>query len=290
MMCAMYDDGDGIAMDTKQTDWLPLSDTELELYHEQGYLHVKGLFCPDEVALDLAIIDDVVNNGAKTITGHSSFTDRTHTTRVRDAVSQHPGLDYFLDHPKMIGPLVSLFGLGVQILGTEIFVRSMFDEALEDWHTDGGEYLQRVRLRPGSRDLQLKAQIFLTDTTNPETGNFMLIPGSQHQMPQETIATCYIEELNSPWREHVMPPNAITVLAAPGDVLFFPYSLWHAVAPNRGWPRKTFIFRYGQLWHRLGDFGENPHPTDFYKPADQQEIMSGRLTPRPAEAGSGDVS
>lgn len=285
---------------TECADWVPLSEARLEEYYKQGYLHMKGVFSPAEVECALAIIDEVLADGAPNIARHSSFTDRTHTTRVRDAVSRHPDLDYFLDHPNMIGPLVSLLGLSVQILGTEIFRRSVLDEAMDDWHTDGGEYLQRVRLAPGSRDLQLKAQVFVTDTTEAESGNFMLIPGSHHKLPGETIPTCYIEELNGPWRAGVVPAGAVMIRAEPGDVLFFPYSLWHAVARNRRQVRKTFIFRYGHLWHRphdylaqprhildrmsprlrrmFGDLGEHPHPTEFYKPSDQDKVMAhGRV-------------
>lgn len=80
---------------------------------------------------------------------------------------------------------------------------------------------------------------------------------------------CYMEELDEPLRRGVLPPDAIEVKAEPGDVLLFPDSLWHAVAPNTKRVRKTFIFRYGHLWHR-------PHG-DLTQPAEVLDRMSPRL-------------
>ncbi|MFD5467857.1 phytanoyl-CoA dioxygenase family protein [Kitasatospora sp. NPDC127059] len=287
---------DSTLVTQRERDWTPLTEEQFESYERDGYIHLKGVFDADEVARGLEIIDQVVAEGAPTIENHASFTDRSHTVRVRDAVSRTAGMDYFLDHPKLVGPLMSVLNGSVQILGTEIFVRSLQQEALEYWHTDGGEYLQRIQLTPGSPGLQVKAQVFLTDVTEPDSGNFLLIPGSHRKVPTTTNALCYMEELDEPLRRGVLPDEAVDVRAAPGDVLLFPYSLWHAVAPNTRQERKTFILRYGQLWHRphdyfnqprevlermsprlrrmFGDFGDAAHPTDFYKPVDQGDVMA----------------
>ncbi|WAU78288.1 phytanoyl-CoA dioxygenase family protein (plasmid) [Streptomyces sp. Qhu-G9] len=286
---------------SRQRDWSPLSDEERKLYEEQGYLHLKGLFTADEVDRGLKVVDEALAADNTHVSEHASFADYDHTVRVRDAVSFLPGLDYFLDHPKLIGPLMSLLNNSVQVLGTEVFVRSLADHALEYWHTDGGEYMQGIQLTPGSPSLQVKAQIFLTDVTEPNCGNFLLIPGSHLRVPAEQNALCYMEDLDEPLRRGVLPDDAIEVKAAPGDVLLFPYSLWHAVAPNTQRVRKTFIFRYGNLWHRphdyltqpapvlermsprlrrmFGDFGERPHPSDFYKPVGQGDVMAGEALP-----------
>jgi ectoine hydroxylase-related dioxygenase (phytanoyl-CoA dioxygenase family) len=285
-----------------QPDWSPLSEDDLREYDERGYLHFKGMFNEAEVEYGVKLTDDAVAANQRTVEEHPSFLDYSHTQRVRNAVSCVPGLDYFLDHPKLIGPLMTLLNNSVHILGTEVFVRSLHAGPLEYWHTDGGEYLQRVQLLPGSPSLQVKAQIFLTDVSESSSGNFLLIPGSHRRVPDDQNALCYMEELDGPLRRGVLPGDAREVLAEPGDVLLFPYSLWHAVAPNTNRVRKTFIFRYGNLWHRphdylrqprdvldrmsprlrrmFGDFGDTVHPSDFYKPVDQGDVMArgGNLT------------
>ncbi|MGW6741568.1 phytanoyl-CoA dioxygenase family protein [Streptomyces sp. NPDC055025] len=284
------------AGNVSEGDVTPLSDADLRTYRRDGYLHLRGLFDPEEVARGRQLVKDAREGNTPTITAHESFTDRSHTVRVRDAIAHHPGLGEFLDHPGLIGPLTSVLGPSVQVLGTEIFIRGMHDTPLESWHTDGGEYLQRIRLDEGSISLQVKAQVFLSDTSESESGNFLLIPGSHRLMPRKTVPNCYIEELNEPFERGELPSDAVTVHAAPGDVLLFPYSLWHAVAKNTRRPRETFIFRFGHLWHRphdylqqpsevlatmsprlrrmFGDFGDDPHPTDFYKPPRQRQVMT----------------
>lgn len=289
---------DALANDTPRVD-IPfaLSPAELARYDEQGYLLIRRLLDPAEVATTLAAVQRALAGGAETIAWHPSFTDRPHTVRIRDAISQCPELAAVLDHPRLVGPLASLLGTCVQILGTEIFLRSCLDRPLEDWHTDGGESLQRILLAPGSRSLQLKCQVFLTDVSEPDSGNFLLIPGSHRRLPEPT-STCYLDE-SAGLLGGDLSDDVVTVLAEPGDALLFPYSLWHAVGPNLRRPRTTLIFRYGQLWHRpndylrqppqvlapmsprlrrmFGDLGEDPHPLDFYKPQDQAAIMSGRV-------------
>ncbi len=279
-------------------DWSPLTDDQLAEYAEQGYLHLRGVFSPAEVRRGLETVDEVIAANPLTLTHHQSFYLNDQTFRVRNAVTVTAGLDEFLDHPALVGPMMSLLAGNVQILSTEVLVRYLQDEALEPWHTDGGQYLQRLRLSPDSTCLQVKAQVFLTDVTRADSGNFLLVPGSHLQVPESRDYMCNIEELNEPLRRGVVPDHALIVKAEPGDVLLFPYSLWHGVMANKTHDRKTFIFRYGQLWHRpydyavqpeellrrmsprlrrmFGDFmgASAPHPSDFYKPLGLDEAMA----------------
>ena len=188
--------------------------------------------------------------------------------------------------------MTSLLGTALQVLGTEIFYRDADPAPHEPWHVDGGPAMQGVRIDHTGLSLQAKAQIFLTDVSAPQSGNFLLLPRS-HTGPAPTVAE--IEEMNRLQREGGVP-GALTVRARPGDMLLFPYSLWHAVDCNLRAPRKSLILRFGQLWHRphdyqsqprevlddlsprlrrmFGDFGSVPHPMDYYKPTDPDQVMA----------------
>lgn len=288
--------GTSTAVEAKR-DWSPLTDEQRAEYAERGYLHLRGVFSPDEVRRGLATVDEVVAANPATLTQHESFYLNDKTFRVRNAVSVTSGLDEFLDHPALLGPMMTLLDNNVQILSTEVLVRYLQEEALEPWHTDGGPYLQHLRLMADSTSLQVKAQVFLTDTTRPDSGNFLLVPGSHLRVPESQDYMCNIEELNEPLRRGEVPDHAVIVKAEPGDVLVFPHSLWHGVMANTTGIRKTFIFRYGQFWHRpydysvhppsvldrmsprlrrmFGDFGTaDPHPSDFYKPTGLEDVMA----------------
>jgi len=277
-------------------DWTPLTEEQLGSYASDGYLHLERVFSPAEVSRGLAVVDALEANPV-TLDNREGFYHKDQTTfRFRNAVDATPGLDEMLDHPGLVGPLMSLLAGSIQILGTEVLVRGVSEQTSEPWHTDGGQYLQRVRLTADSCSIQIKAQVFLTDTSVDNSGNFLLVPGSHLRIPATQDYMCYIEELNEPFRRGEIPDNAIIIRAEPGDVLIFPHSLWHGVMANTVRPRKTFIFRYGQLWQRpfdysvqpatvldrmsprlrrmFGDFGLNPHPTVFYKPDDQDSVMA----------------
>jgi hypothetical protein len=277
-------------------DWTPLTEEQLGSYASDGYLHLKKVFSPAEVSRGLAVVDSLAADPV-TIENREDFYHGDQATfRIRNAVGVTPGLDEMLDNPGLVGPLMSLLDGNIQILGTEVLVRGVSKQTPEPWHTDGGQYLQRVHLTADSCSIQIKVQVFLTDTSVDNSGNFLLVPGSHLRIPATQDYMCYIEELNEPFRRGEIPDDSIIVRAEPGDVLIFPHSLWHGVMANTARPRKTFIFRYGQLWQRpfdyslqpatvldrmsprlrrmFGDFGPNPHPTVFYKPDDQDAVMA----------------
>jgi ectoine hydroxylase-related dioxygenase (phytanoyl-CoA dioxygenase family) len=145
-----------------------------------------------------------------------------------------------------------------------------------------------IVLDPASRALQLKVQYFLTDVSEPDLGNFTVIPGSHRRIPEELGDDCFLPEANRYSERGELPPGARQILAGPGDAVVFPYNLWHAVARNSaGRTRRSVIVRYGHLWHRpldfhrmppevvavmterqrqlFGEFAQTPHPADYYK-------------------------
>jgi len=171
---------------------------------------------------------------------------------------------------------------------------------MEGFHTDGGLSLRQVIVTDESIVLQVKVQYFLTDVSASDSGNFLYLPGSHRRPADEVTAQCFIPEVNRILDSGKLPEGTVEVHAAAGDVIVFPHSIWHAVGPNTsGYSRKSIIFRYGQLWCRpvdydrvpdaalarmtdrqrrlLADFGTDPHPTDFYKPPAQEEIMGGTV-------------
>ena len=75
--------------------------------------------------------------------------------------------------------------------------------------------------------------------------NFLFVPGSHRR--------------KFPPKAPTSPRGAVQLLTRPGDALLFPWSLWHAVAPNRsGRVRKSVTLRYGPLWARPYDHERLP--------------------------------
>ena len=236
-----------------------LGDEQRSRWNEDGYLVLHGALGPAEVARLLAAVDEVLARDGVRTKSQTSLRDAGGTAyKVAQAVAVTDALDPLLDHPAVLPVLLALMGPFLQVLGTEIFVRTPGPgtEPLITWHADGGTSLAHTVSNDADPVLQLKAQFFLTDCTHTDSGNFVLVPGSHRQVFPGG-------------EEFVPPPSAVQLTARAGDVLLFPWSLWHAVAPNRrGGVRKSVTIRYGPLWARPYDYERLPG-----------EVMQ-RLTPR----------
>jgi len=218
-------------------------------WREQGYLLVRGALTAREVRKLLRAADALLATTELIEQGNGAF-------KIDQAISRTNALDKLTDHPRVFPLLLDLLGPFLQILGTEIFIRNAGASGpLVEWHTDGGPTMRRFLPRDGNPTLQMKAQFFLTDLAEENSGNFMLVPGSHlRTFPTRGVAN---------------PRGAIQLLAHAGDLLLFPWSLWHAVGPNRsGHARRSITFRYGQLWSRPYDYVTLP-----------DEVLA-RLTPR----------
>jgi ectoine hydroxylase-related dioxygenase (phytanoyl-CoA dioxygenase family) len=275
-----------------------VTDEHLRHWEEQGYLLLPQVLSPADTTQLLDKVDALLLSCDK----EQLFSQQNaagsggapgeglRTFKIAAAINQTDALDSLIDHPITFPWLLTLIGPYLQILGTEVFVRLPGEglEPLVEWHTDGGPALSRFLPYAGNPVLQMKVQFFLTDLSELDNGNFMLVPGSHRRhFPDREFSFA------SP------PEGAVQLRARAGDALLFPWSLWHAVAPNRSnCARKSITFRYGPMWSRpydyeqlptevlarmtprrrrlFGDLGEGVHPSSFFypDPAEQLRLMS----------------
>ncbi len=264
-----------------------LTEKQQAQWHEEGYFILKQVLSPTEVhtllkAVDIAI-ETYVQETPSLQNATSKFGKGAYT--IIRAIERTDALDILTDHPKTFGTILSLMGPYLQIMGTQIYVRHPGEGQLMGFHTDAGQSLQQIHPHPQSLPLQFKVQFFLTDLSLADRGNFMCVPGS-HRKPFPSERP----------KLGTYPDGAIQILAEAGDAVIFPWALWHGVGPNKtDRIRKSVTFRYGQMWCRpydyetlpahvlermtprrrrlFGDMGEAYHPTDYYKPKDQLEII-----------------
>jgi ectoine hydroxylase-related dioxygenase (phytanoyl-CoA dioxygenase family) len=278
-----------------------LSQEQRDFFDREGYLLIPGVFQPDEVERLLKESRRVLEVALKDqrITREEYY--HPDSFKVSNILRRSRLFDHLIDHPGYFGIMVSLIGHHIQLMGSELFVRGSSEDAITGFHTDLGESLQQILPADGNLYLQIKAQIFLTDLSNPDSSNFLLIPGSHKRRVSAPNLDCMIDELNEPMRtDKTLPRNAVQVLARPGDVLLFPWTLWHAVAPNRTRnTRMSITLRYGQLCLRAIDrleyvladmdrdltprqrrvLGELGPSLSVYKPKDQRALIDGENVP-----------
>lgn len=266
-------------------------------WEEEGYLLIEQALTESEVASLLDATARVVEASRETVDQGTGGAQQAF--KVVRAVERDAALDLLIDHPATLPVLLALLGPSLQILGTEIFVRRPAPgrEPLVEWHKDGGPALARILHQSGQPALQLKIQYFLTDLSEADSGNFLLVPGS-HRRPFPADGRVSEDDL----------ARSVQVLARPGDALIFPWALWHAVAPNRSdRVRRSVTFRWGQLFCRpydyerlpahllarwtprqrrlFGELGDARQPHEFYytDESEQRRVLMP-LTPPPARS------
>jgi hypothetical protein len=277
---------------------VPLANDEEEHLRTEGYLLVRSVLTQDEIATYLHEVDALVAQAVENGQTVREAIYHRNSYKVDRALRRSRVFDRLIDHPGYFGRIVSVMGPYIQLMGTEIFVRGSADETITGFHTDLGPGMRHMVCTDLTPWLEIKAQVFLTDLSTPDSSNFALIPRSHRRAAPEADELCMIDSLNrqlGPRGE--LPRDALQVLASPGDVLIFPHTLWHSVAPNRsGRTRYSIAFRYGQLALRplerfdpvltdptrdltprqrrlLGDLGD--HQPSPYRPLQQESLILG---------------
>lgn len=287
-------------MDSSNQALVPITPEEERTFRTQGYLLMRGALSPAEVGALLAESERLITAAEQggSVVRESYYHENSY--KVAQVLRRTDALDHLIDHPSYFGRLVSLIGPYIQLMGTEIFIRGAAeDAAITGFHTDLGPALQGFLPTDDANPfLQIKVQLFLTDLSEPDSSNFALIPGSHRRRVTETDAMCLIHEVNRRIdADGSLPPDAVQVLARPGDALMFPHTLWHGVSRNRsGRTRYSIALRYGQTALRpherfdfvltdtrrrltprqrrlLGDFGGGS--SSPYRPHQQLDVIQG---------------
>jgi ectoine hydroxylase len=109
------------------------------------------------------------------------------------------------------------------------------------WHQDGGRQNLELETDPRPR-LSVKVAFFLTDVSEPDRGNLLVLPGShrRNRLPGRELG--------------LRPTGAVPVLAEPGTAVVFDRRLWHARSDNRSAvTRKVIFLGYTYRWIRPRD-------------------------------------
>lgn len=230
-----------------------LTSTESKVWHKNGFLLFKGILSKNEILLMrkkiLEISEKELLSGKKDIL-------------LTNLIDFSPIFDSLLDRTNLFSKILGLMGPYIQIQGTEALVRFQNFEGALKIHTDGGPSLSRIFPHKKSLVLQLKIQFFLTDVSDPNHGNMIVVPRS-HVWP---FNDSYVSRNQQEYTQ---------ILAESGDAILFPWSLWHGAAKNiSSSPRVSIIIRYSQIWHRTVGY-ERINQTILQRLSQRQRYLLG---------------
>lgn len=270
-----------------------LTDEQEHQWKEDGFLLLKGVLTPLEVARITAVVDQMYATHLRQPEVKPELgLDRRNVMEENDLFVE------LMDHPVTFPLVLELLGPYIQLSMSEVIVRPPNPEGSSLLHTDGGQAMRQIRITEDSLPLQIKIQYFLTDVDAPDSGNFTVVPGSHRRpFPEGGVE-------GGPYT-----PEAVQLCVRAGDAALFPHALWHGYVANRSsQTRKSLIYCYSQQCFRpfdyekaspellarctprqrrlIGDIGEWKYGSYFYSPPDQAQLLQG-IEPEPSSPSPG---
>ena len=216
---------------------MKLTSEQIAAFDEQGYVFFPNCFSEEEVAVLRSEADDILHSDREEVW-------REKTGAPRTAFAAHTYNEAFrlmAHHPRLVEPLVQLFGEGVYVHQFKINAKAAFEGDVWQWHQDYGTWARDDGM-PEPRAMNIA--VFL-DEVMPINGPLMIIPKSHKH---GTLAAGH-DKLTTSYPLWTLDKETVTRLAAeggivaptgkPGSVLMFHGNLVHASPPNiTPYPRK----------------------------------------------------
>ncbi len=230
-------------MDLRSLDYL-LHESEKAAFERDGYFVMENVLEAEHIAR-LTTVTDQVDHQEREQRGLSPQ-DRL---SVRDFVRYDPSfidlVDWYATFPKVWG----ILGWNIQLYHSHLVVTPPQPEAKAQndrklyWHQDSDRLNFDIETSPRPR-ISIKVAFFLSDCSEPDRGNFLVIPGSHLQ-----------DDIDLPDGDR-RRDLAIgqPVLAPAGSTVFFDRRIWHSPSANF-WDqaRKVLFYGYSYRWLRPRD-------------------------------------
>jgi ectoine hydroxylase-related dioxygenase (phytanoyl-CoA dioxygenase family) len=219
--------------------WAPMTAEQSVQFERDGYIVLRNVLTPQEVAAYSAALDRVYAN-------HQHAADGS--LHVLSAVSNCPEVVGLVDHPKAFPLVWSVLGWNVHVYHSHLDVHPPLRAPKPDWwhwHQDGGRQNRELESDPRPR-MSVKLAYWLSDVSSTGRGNLTVVPGSHHTNwlpgpPKRDV----------PWPS---PDGAKQVTVEPGDAVFFDRRLWHARSDNLSdVTRKCVFIGYTYRWVAIRD-------------------------------------
>ena len=151
-----------------------LTADELAFFNSNGYLIVENAIDPTMIDRLIAIADRLDSRVR---------TDETHDKLLSlpNIVHEDPALIDLIDWPTTFPKVWGILGWNIYLYHSHLDLTPPADAAALKWrvawHQDSMRVNDEIESRPRPR-LSLKIGFFLTDVTQPDRGNTLIVPGS----------------------------------------------------------------------------------------------------------------
>ena len=216
-----------------------LTNEERRLFNEQGYLVVRDAL--DQPMLQrLTAAVDRVDQRERRPEHRDKLLSRTNVVQEDESLQQL--VDWHRTFPKVWG----ILGWNIYLYHSHLDVTPPENATAQNWsvawHQDSMRVNDELESDPRPR-LSLKIGFYLTDVTQPDRGNTLIVPGSHLH-----------NTIDCPQDGRSNPPGSEPVCVPAGSAVLIDRRLWHSRSANRSdLTRKVIWYGYSYRWLKPKD-------------------------------------
>ena len=219
-----------------------LSQEQIVLYKEKGYIGVESVLTDAEVAALRKVTDEFVEK-SREVTEHNDIFDLEpgHTAknpkvrRIKSPCLYHSVYDQTLRHPNILAIVSQLIGNAIRYNGHKLNMKYPEFGSPVEWHQDWAFY-------PHTNDDLLAVGVVIDDMT-VENGALMLIPGSHNGPTLDHHQNgAFVGAVTDP---DFTPEGAVPIELKAGGITIHHVRALHGSAPNTSdKPRRLMLAQY----------------------------------------------
>lgn len=231
-----------------------ISDRDVALYREQGYLVVRDVLSRDEVSELRRVTEEFVER-ARSVTTHDDVYDledshsarEPRVRRIKTPHQWHPTYARMVSHPNILAILQKLWGPSIRFDVSKLNLKAAGYGAPVEWHQDWAFY-------PHTND-DLAAIGIMMDDVDEENGALMVIPGSHKGPILDHHAEGVFCGAMDPSKGEVDYGAAVPLTGRAGSITIHHVRTVHGSATNSsGRPRRLLLHQYraADAWPLMG--------------------------------------
>ncbi len=266
------DEAAGAAMNPQHLELTPLAQpgplTEMEkfMFECWGYLLIPNVLSDAEC--------DETLEAAKRVHGNQPAEK---FKQIGAGFETEAAIERLIDHPAVLPKVRGIYGDRFVLSAAWCTVMPANSEH-SSWHQDGSSAYDYKDVSYPLPLLQLRASFALTDQSELNTGNMIMIPGS-HRSPVPLPKAARKQVYASPI-QHILRVKR-------GSVLLFHNGVWHTPMPSLlPYDRYNMHFIYSPPWVRLADSMQND-PAWLARTTPRRRAIAGDFTRPDAPFGGG---
>jgi len=252
-----------------------LTADERAFFDRNGYLIVEN-------ALDQATVQRLISVVDRVDARERPPEQRGKLLSVANIIHEDDALVDLLDCPTVFPKVWGILGWNIYLYHSHLDVTPPADEAAlrwrVAWHQDSMRVNDEIETHPRPR-LSLKVGYYLTDVSQPDLGNTLIVPGSQ-----------LWDELDCPNDGQTNPAGAEPLCVRPGMAVLVDRRIWHSRSANlSSQTRKVLWYGYSYRWLRPKDKMTVGHLYPRLDPIRRQILGDGLSNNGVYDPADGDV-